>query len=191
MDGMRSRATQALSKRRLHELAQLLLEQPRLSIFHYVREKESEPGSLWFIDGGQPLTLSQVYRYIQRAEKMLGERFGRDLQGAVSTHLGRLERLYREAVLDGDKRLALSALNSQRESLKLLGAFPREEVASHGPVTINIFERANILAGQLAGGQPRGLDGRVPAGPLLGDGGREPFHPPDADAQADGISACG
>ena len=88
----------------------------------YVREKELEEGSPWFLEEDRPpLSDSQLWRYVAKADAAIAESCRASSKKLVRRHLAQRRSLYAKAVSAGDFRVALAALDSEAE---LLGLFP-------------------------------------------------------------------
>lgn len=123
MKGPKNRnATSPEVELRVTELVRIRLDGAQFwDVREYVREKEREPGSPWFlIEGRTPLSDTQLGRYIQRADKAI-QRSVREKRGRVMRrHLARRENLYAKAVNAGDVNTALAVL---RDDAKLRGLY--------------------------------------------------------------------
>jgi hypothetical protein len=190
---MKAKPTKAQVEARVSEILRIRLDGAEIwDVREYVREKEQEDGSPWKLpEGAKPLSDSQLWRYIARADKLIAESCRASRKKLLRRHLAQRRNLYARAVNAGDYRAALAAA---RDEAELLGLYPARR-AEHGegkpsnghPTVINIFERVAVLAEQLRAGQPVAVDARVQAGALPGDGRREQVHSPDAHPEADGV----
>lgn len=183
---MKARANKEQIKSRVAELARIMLDGTmNLDIEQFVREREKDPKSLWFVgECEQPMHYATIRRYIGKAEKLIAADCKEDRPKLIQWHIAKRRRLYAGAVRQGDNRAALAILDSEA---RLLGLFPTpdEGKGSHERhTTINVFERAVILSQQL---NPRALDGPIPSGALLGDDSRECLDQTHADAETAGV----
>jgi hypothetical protein len=118
---------------RVNDLVNILLDGCELAfdVCEFVREKEREPGSAWFVaEGGKPLSYSQIRRYAAKAERLIADATRTSRKRLVRKHLARRRHLYAKAVSMGDVRAALACLDSEAE---LLGLFPPKKVAPTNP----------------------------------------------------------
>jgi hypothetical protein len=139
-----ARASKALATLRVEDLAQVRLDGAFLhsQIREFVREREKEPGSPWFLqDGEEPLSDSQLRRYTQRADRLIAESFERSRKRLLRRHLAQRRNLYARAVTTGDLRTALA---SAQDEAKLEGLYPatKAELTGKGgaPIVLNIQE---------------------------------------------------
>jgi hypothetical protein len=87
----------------------------------YVREKESDPASPWFVpEGGKPLSYSQIRRYVAKVDRLIAESCRASRKKLFRRHLAKRRNLYAKAVSQGDVRAALAVLDSEA---KLFGLF--------------------------------------------------------------------
>ena len=72
------KATKAQVEARVTELLRIKLDGAEAwDLCEYVRGKEFEQGSLWYVaEGAKPLSESQIRRYAQKADKLLTARHG-------------------------------------------------------------------------------------------------------------------
>jgi hypothetical protein len=96
-----------------------------------VREKEQEAGSLWALTPGQkPLSDSQLWRYIARADKLIAESCRAHRKKFIRRHLAQRNNVYAKALSAGDYRTALAALKDMAE---LQGLYPPKKIAPTTP----------------------------------------------------------
>jgi hypothetical protein len=96
----------------------------------YVREQEQTDGSPWKLDEGQrPLSDSQLWRYIARADKLAAEGCRASRKKLLRRHLAQRRNIVGKAMSAGDYRAALAAL---RDEAELLNLYPPKRIA---PVT--------------------------------------------------------
>jgi hypothetical protein len=111
-----SKASKALAVARVEDLAQVCLDGAFLfsQIREYVRDREEEPETPWTLpDGEEPLSDSQIRRYVSRAERLIGESFERKRGKLLRRHIGQRRNLYARAVTCGDLGTALSILKDE------------------------------------------------------------------------------
>jgi hypothetical protein len=120
-----AKASKALAALRVEDLAQVRLDGAFLfsQIREFVREREKQPGSPWFLqDGEEPLSDSQLRRYARQADQLTGEAFERSRKRLRRRHFAQRRNLYARAVTNSDIRTALAVLDSEAE---LLGLYDR------------------------------------------------------------------
>ena len=82
----------------------------------YAREKEAEAGSAWELkDGAKPLSDSQLWRYVSRADKLIAESCRASRKRLIRRHLAKARNLFAKAVASGDIRAALACLKDEGE----------------------------------------------------------------------------
>jgi hypothetical protein len=115
---MKARASKATKQQRIEEILSIVLDgaQAPHDLRAFVREKESEEGSVWYLQDGQnPLSDSQIRRYAAEADKLIAESCRASRKKLIRRHRARRENLYAKAVLSGDLRTALAVLRDQAE----------------------------------------------------------------------------
>jgi hypothetical protein len=143
-----AKADKALVLRRIDDLLRVRLAGGEWwDLRNYVREKQAEPGSAWFLeDGENPLSDSQIRRYQRRVDDLIQQSHERSRRKLFRRHLAQRRHLYAKAVAAGDVRTALAILADEAE---LLGLYPpkKAEVTSKGTgiVSLNITE---VLVGK-------------------------------------------
>lgn len=125
------RASKELVKARANELVRIMLDGAmNLDVEEYVREKEREPGSLWFVgEDGQPIHYATIRRYVERAEKIIASECRLDREKSLRRHFVQRRRLYAAAVNQGDVRAALAVL---QDEATLLGLYPARKTEHTG-----------------------------------------------------------
>ena len=110
-------------EKRLADVFRLRLEGAGiLNLLEYIREKELEPGSCWFLEPGEkPLSLRSIEHYIEQTNKQVREAFSKDRERILIEHRSRREWLYLKSVSVGDGenpdyRAALAILQDQARS---------------------------------------------------------------------------
>jgi hypothetical protein len=130
-----AKASKALAACRVEDLVQVRLDGAFLfsQIREFVREREKEPGSPWFLAAGEEsLSDSQIRRYVQQADQLIGESFEHSRKRLRRRHLAQRRNLYARAVISGDIRTAAVVL---RDEADLLGLYDRRpSKASEQPV---------------------------------------------------------
>src|SRR4051794_2556667 len=92
--------TRAQIEQRVNEVLAIRLAGAQLwDVREYVREKEREDGSPWRLAEGQnPLSDSQLYRYLDRADKLITSSSLASRKKLLRLHRARREYLYGLAV---------------------------------------------------------------------------------------------
>src|SRR5262249_57794260 len=100
------KATKAQIQTRIEEILRIRLDGAEIwDIREYVREKEQEQGSPWqLVDGQKPLSDSQLWRYIARADKEIAASCRASTKKLLRRHLAQRRSLYAKAVSAGDYR---------------------------------------------------------------------------------------
>ena len=100
-------------------------------IREYVREKEKEEGSVWHLEpGDDPLSDSQIRRYMQRVDVSIAESCRDKKKKLIGRHLAQRRNLYAKAVSAGDLRTALAVL---RDEAELEALYPPKKIAPTNP----------------------------------------------------------
>jgi hypothetical protein len=136
-----SKATKAQVEARTRDILRILLDgaEPGWDICEFVREQERQEGSVWHVGEGQPLSYSQVMRYVQKAENLIRESCRTSRKKLIRRHEAMRRALYAKAVSQGDIRAAVTVL---KDLADLQGVYPpkRREVsgAGGGPVRVTL-----------------------------------------------------
>ena len=119
---MPKQPTKAQVEARVTEIVRIRLDGAEIwDVREYVREKEQEGGSPWQLAEGQkPLSDSQLWRYIARADKEVAASCRASRKRLLRRHLAQRRNLFAKAVSAGDYRAALAAAESEA---KLQGLF--------------------------------------------------------------------
>jgi hypothetical protein len=127
-----ARADKALSARRVDDILRIRLDGAKWwHVCEFVREKEQEAGSAWFLEEGEsPLSDSQIRRYQTRADRLMVEENERSRRTLRRRHVAMRENLYAKAATTGDVRTALTVLQDIDE---FLGLYPPKKVAPTTP----------------------------------------------------------
>lgn len=127
------KATKAVIARRVEEVLRIRLDGAEIwDLCEYVREKEQEAGSAWELkDGAKPISNSQLWRYVARADKLLAVSCRTSRKKLLRRHLAQRRNLFAKAVLAGDYRTALAVA---RDEAELQGLYPprRTELTGKG-----------------------------------------------------------
>ncbi len=113
---MASKASKALAAARVEDLAQVVLDGAFLfgQIREFVREREKEADTPWTLaDGEEPLSDSQLRRYLRRAEQLIGESFDRKRSRLMRRHIGQRRSLFARALTSGELSTALAILKDE------------------------------------------------------------------------------
>src|SRR4051794_4222826 len=111
---MKARPTRAQVEARTSEILRIRLDGAEIwDVREYVREKEREEGSPWHLAEGQkPLSDSQLWRYIARADKEVAAACRASRKKLLRRHLAQRRNLFAKALSAGDYRAALAAAES-------------------------------------------------------------------------------
>ena len=124
-----AKADKALVARRVDDLLHVLLDGARWwDVLEFVRAREKEQASAWFVaDGDNPLSDSQIRRYQQAANKQIDESFERSRKKNIRQHVAQVRNLFARAVTTGDLRTALAC---RRDLGEMMGLYPPKKLAS-------------------------------------------------------------
>jgi hypothetical protein len=116
-------ADRATIDARVEELLRIRLDGAEFwDVRQFVREKEAAGAAPWAIpDGGKPLSDSQLYRYLQRGDRLVKSSLFASRPKMIRDHIVKRRALYARTVNAGDFRSALAVLDSLA---KLQGLFP-------------------------------------------------------------------
>ena len=149
--------TKAQVRQRIEEVLRIRLDGAELwDVREYVREKEQEDGSPWKLAGGaKPLSDSQLYRYLARADKLVAESCRASRKKLLRRHLAQRRNLYAKALSQGDIRAALAVLRDEAELLRLYRAKGLELSGKGGAPIYPPLEAmvAAIIKAEQRGGQ--------------------------------------
>jgi hypothetical protein len=114
---MKPRPTKAQVLQRVGEILRIRLDGAEFwDVREYVREKEKEEGSAWHLAEGQtPLSDSQLWRYIARADKEVTASCRASRKKLLRRHLAQRRNLYAKAVSQGDIRAALACARDEAQ----------------------------------------------------------------------------
>jgi hypothetical protein len=127
-----ARADKAQVARRIDDVLRIRLDGAEFwDVREFVREKEKEAGSAWFLAEGEgPLSDGQIRRYQQRADRLMLASHERSRKKLFRRHLAQRRNLYARAATTGDLRVALACLESEA---KLAGLALPDKVALTDP----------------------------------------------------------
>jgi hypothetical protein len=136
-----AKATKALAEARTRDILRIMLDgaEPGWDICEFVREQEQQEGSHWYVGEGQPLSYSQVRRYVQKAEDLIRESCRTSRKKLLRQHLAMRRSLYGKAVSQGDIRAAVAVLKDLGELQNVYP--PKRRVVSGadgGPVRLTL-----------------------------------------------------
>ena len=134
---------------RTGEIFDILMQGARGSfdIVSYVRTRQAEPDSPWFLQPGETeLSYSQIRRYIRLAEEYTANLCKGDRKKQLTRHLALRRSLFASAVQKGDDRAALQILDSEA---RLLGLFPKNTEREGVVITLNLEDLAQQAKQQL------------------------------------------
>jgi hypothetical protein len=129
---MKAKPTKATVDARVDEILRIRLDGAEIwDVREYVREKEQEEGSLWHLpEGEKPLSDSQLWRYMARADKLIEESSHASRKKLIRRHLAQRRNLYAKALSAGDYRAALAVLKDEAD---LRGLYPPTKIAPTTP----------------------------------------------------------
>jgi hypothetical protein len=163
------RATNAEVLLRVEEVLRIRLDGAEFwDIRDYVREKEKEEGSPWFLKPGEePMSDTQIWRYSKKADDMILEAHEENRDKLYRRHLAQRRRLYARAVNAGDIGTALRVL---RDEAQMIGLYPSADDAAlkeleklKGELDKSLAqERDSQGQGPDRGGQEPGPHGALP-----------------------------
>jgi hypothetical protein len=136
-----AKADKALVARRLEDILRIRLDGAEWwDTCAFVREKEKEAGSAWFLaQGEKPLSDSQIRRYQTKADALMVQSHERSRKKLLRRHLAQRRNLYARATTTGDIRTALAVL---RDEAALEGLYDRQPAkALEQPVEMDKKER--------------------------------------------------
>jgi hypothetical protein len=131
---MKARPTRAQVEARVTEILRIRLDGAEIwDIREYVREMEQKEGSPWQLAEGQkPLSDSQLWRYIARADREVAASCRASRKKLVRRHLAQRRNIFGKAMSAGDYRAALAAAESEARLQGLFDAPAR--AAEVGPI---------------------------------------------------------
>jgi hypothetical protein len=128
------KADKALAARRVDDILRIRLDGAQWwDVREFVREKEREQGSAWFVaDGDKPLSDAMIRKYQEKADRLIELAHEKSRRKLFRRHLAQRRNLYARATTTGDLRTALACLRDEGELLGLYDRRPRKPAA--GPV---------------------------------------------------------
>jgi hypothetical protein len=127
-----ARADKAQVARRIDDILRIRLDGAEFwDVREFVREKEKEQRSAWFLaEGEEPLSDGQIRRYQQKADRLMLQSHERNRKKLLRRHLAQRRNLYARATTTGDIRTALAVL---QDEAKLEGLYPPQKIAPTTP----------------------------------------------------------
>jgi hypothetical protein len=127
----KTRADKALLGRRVDDILRIRLDGAEWwDVRQYVREKEADPLSPWFVaEGGKPLSDHTIRYYQTSADKLMLASGERSRKKRLRRHLAQRRNLYARAVTTGELRTALAVLVDEAH---LLGLYPAHQIKHTG-----------------------------------------------------------
>jgi hypothetical protein len=124
---MKAKPTKAQVEARVDEILRIRLDGAEIwDVREYVREQEQTQGSHWHLAEGQnPLSDSQLWRYIAKSDRLLAETCRASRKKVVRRHLAQRRNLFAKALSAGDYRAALAAAESEARLQGLFEITPR------------------------------------------------------------------
>src|SRR5262245_56161278 len=116
-----AKADKALAARRAEDILRIRLDGAEWwDVREFVREKEKEQGSAWFVGEGEtPSSDSMIRKYQERADALMMQAHEKSRKKLLRRHLAQRRNLYARAVTTGDLRTALACLRDEGEMLGL------------------------------------------------------------------------
>lgn len=140
-EGKPQKADKALTQKRIDDILRIRLDGAQFwDVREFVREKEKEPGSNWFIeDGVRPLSEGTIRNYQTKADTLMMKAHERKRGKLFRRHLAQRRHLYAKAATTGDVRTALACL---QDEAKLIGLYPAEKTTNDvsGVIQITTIE---------------------------------------------------
>src|SRR6266540_4601793 len=112
---MPKQPTKAQVEARVTDILRIRLDGAEFwDVREYVRELEQQEGSPWQLAEGQkPLSDSQLWRYIAKADKEIAASCHASRKKLVRRHLAQRRNIFAKAMSAGDYRAALAAAESE------------------------------------------------------------------------------
>jgi hypothetical protein len=116
------RASKPLVSKRVNDLVRVRLDGgQRWDVCDYVRQQESNAESPWHVaEGGSPLSNSQIWRYMKKADERIERSFERSRKILLKRHVAKLNHLYARATTSGEISVARAILRDLAEIRRLL-----------------------------------------------------------------------
>ncbi len=135
--------TKTTVRQRVEEILQIKLDGAQFfEVRRYVAEKEAAGEAPWTIpEGGKPVSERTLWRYSQRADRLMAESSRESRKKALQRHIGQRHNMYAKALNMGDVSTALRVL-ADMAALQDLYPAKKSEVSGKGggAVVLNIIE---------------------------------------------------
>ncbi len=120
----RTNASKALAEQRVTELLSILLDGAQSwDAFQFVRTKEKEDGSAWFVArDATPLSDAMIRKYLGRAYKLMESAHEKSRKRLFRRHVARLNHLFGRATTTGELSVARAVLRRPSRDSALVPA---------------------------------------------------------------------
>jgi hypothetical protein len=133
---------------RIEEILRIRLDGAEFwDVCEYVREKCNEKRPPWECE--KCLSDAQIYRYVARADKLIGESCRSSRKRLLRRHLAQRRNLYAKALNTGDIRTALSVLTDEARMLNLYDTFPDRKAPKGASTPMGTGDVVTVLSDQL------------------------------------------
>jgi hypothetical protein len=124
-----AKTDKALAERRVNELLSIVLDGAQgFNVFQYVRRKEQEPESAWFVaQDASPLSDAMIRKYLTRAYKAMESAHEKSRGKQRRRHIAKLNYVYAIALRTGELSVARATLKDLAEVERLLPS-PADEI---------------------------------------------------------------
>jgi hypothetical protein len=122
----KAKANKALAEQRVDDVLRIVLAGAmHHDIVAFVREKEQETGSAWFVpEDGTPLSDGMIRKYQERAYRLIEQSHEKSRRRLFRRHVAQLRHLYGSAYTSGELSTARAILRDLAEIQRL---YPRPE----------------------------------------------------------------
>jgi hypothetical protein len=122
----RAKANKALAEQRTDDVLRIILDGAmHHDVVAFVREKEREPGSAWFVgEDGTPLSDGMIRRYQERAYRLIDQSHATSRKRLFRRHVAQLRNLFSRATTSGELSVARAVLRDLAEIQRL---YPQPE----------------------------------------------------------------
>jgi hypothetical protein len=116
------KVNKAVAQQRTDDVLRILLDGAMLhDVISFVREKEKETGSPWFVEkDATPLSEAMIRKYIERGYELIDELHEKSRSRLLRRHVARLNHLYGRAMVSGELSVARAVLRDLAEAQRLL-----------------------------------------------------------------------
>lgn len=131
-----AKADKALAARRVEDVLRIRLDGAEWwDVVAFVREKEREERSAWFVaDGATPLSDGMIRKYQEKADRLVEQPHENSRKKLFRRHLAKRRNLYARAVTTGDLRTGLACLRDEAAMLSLYNSRPRRPPGEAGEI---------------------------------------------------------